>query len=105
MAANTKPGMGGGQTVRAGDTRTVIEESGTFALRKGSGKLARVIVWDAGSGWTLAVYDDPSAANAQVWAWATADGKGTFDLEIPLADGLYVVTASGTPGSLTIVWS
>lgn len=93
-----------GTPVHTGERHAVITASETNQLKTVAGKLSHVVVWGAGSGWTIAIYDDPNSNDHQIWGWATADGVGTFALQIPCQYGLRVVTASGTPGSITVVY-
>jgi len=104
VAAATRETGASGTEVHTGDMVSVITASETNQLKTGKAKIGQVIVWGVGTGWTIDVYDNASANSQQVWQWVTADGKGTFALQLPLRDGLRVVTA-GTAGSVTIVWS
>ena len=83
----------------------MITANGTNQLRVGKAKIGQVIVWGAGTAWVLDVYDNASANSSPVWQWVTANGAGIFALQLPVRDGLRVVTSGTTPGSITIVWT
>lgn len=83
--------------------RAVITASESNDLLTKPGRIARILVWDVGTTWTLDVYDHGSANNNPVWGWVSADGKGEFDLEIPLGTGLRIVTG-GTAGKATVIY-
>jgi len=98
------------RAARAGATaarnNAIVVLAETNQLKAASARLDRVIVWSVGTTFTIDVYDTATAvvsAATHVWAWVTADGKGVFQLNLPLRDGLYVVT-SGTPGGLCLLY-
>ncbi len=104
MPARTSTASGFGQQTHAGSNHSVITVSETNQLKARAGRLVAIIVWGVGTGWTLDIYDHASANTNPVWQWVTADGKGRFLLDLPIANGIRIVTA-GTPGSVTAVWS
>lgn len=104
MAANTSQAAAKGTVVSTGQHRSVITAAEANNLKTSPGKVAQVIVWNVGATATIDVYDDPSANSNQVWSWASADGKNTYALQIPMAFGIRVVSAGGTPPSFTVVW-
>jgi hypothetical protein len=95
----------GGQLFAVGDEAIAITTSGTFQLTTQTGKIAHVIIWNAGTTWTLDVYDANGSNVNQVWGWATADGKNTYALQIPVDNGVRVVTTGATPGKATVVYA
>lgn len=83
----------------------VITSDETNQLTTKPGKLGHIIVWGAGSGNTLNVYDNAAGATSnQIWQWVSATGIGTFVLQLPIQNGIYVVTTGGTPGNFTVVY-
>lgn len=103
MAAVTRQAALRGET-SAGQKSSTITAAETNVLKAAPGKVARVIVWDVGTTATLDIYDDPDSNDSLRWGWVSADGKGTFDLEIPMGAAIRIVTG-GTFGKCTVVWS
>jgi hypothetical protein len=93
-----------GMPVFTGRYRSIVTDKATYVLRSGPAKLAQVIVWDAGTTWTLDFYDETSGSGSKVWAWVSATGLGVYALQIPCATGLTVVSGGTTAGGCTIVW-
>ena len=104
MAINTAQGGATGTEIASGQRRSILTDAATYSLKASRGKLAKLIVSSVGTTWTIAIYDDPSTTNNQVYAYATADGKVNLDLQIPMANGITIVSG-GTAGLATIVWS
>jgi hypothetical protein len=109
MAAATKGGGVAGPEINTGHFASVITAAETNQLKSAVGKVGHVVVWgaDAGTTATLALYDALSGTTRQVWSWKTADGLGTFPIQMPMGIGIRVITAGTPPGSggWTIVWS
>lgn len=83
----------------------VITSDETNQLTTKAGKLGHVIVWGVGSGNTLNIYDNASGATSnQIWQWVTATGIGTFVLQMPIQNGIYVVVTGGSPGNFSVVY-
>lgn len=109
MAATKGAAAPRGMMVAAGGRYAVISASETNnALVTGAGRLAAVHVWgtDAGTGVTIKIYDALTAVAPQIWGWATAQGLGTFAVQIPFQVGLTIVTAGTfmTDGGVTLVY-
>lgn len=104
MAATTRQAAPRGQQINTGDKASVITAAETNQLSIATGKVAQVVVWDVGTTATLDIYDNASASSGKVWGWVSADGKGTFAIQMPIQNGLRVVSG-GTFGGATIVWS
>lgn len=109
MAIDTDIGLATGKQreiiVATGNGRSIITDKATYTLKTGECKLAQVIVWGAGTTWTLDFYDEVAGSGSQVWGWVTATGLGIYALQIPCHTGLTVVSGGTTAGSATIVWS
>ena len=103
MAVTTRQASPGPVTA-AGHVNAILGAAGADQLKVGPGKLARVVISNVGTTWTIDIYDDGSTTGNKVWTWASANGTGTFDLEIPMQAGIRVVT-TGTPGVGCIVWA
>jgi hypothetical protein len=105
MAIDTQGTASGvqGEAVFTGRYRSIVTDKATYVLRTGAAKLAQVIIWDAGSTWTLDFYDDVTNAH-QVWGWVSATGLGVYALQIPCNKGLTVISGGTTAGKATIVW-
>lgn len=93
--------------VSVGDQRTDISSLTTTVVKNRGGKIAKIIIWDDGATvTTIKVYDDPAAANNQVWLWTEGiDNAGIFDLQCPMENGITIVTATGTAAKFAVVWS
>ena len=105
MPASTVQVNPGGTQINTGDKKSVIELAESNNLKTTGGKVGQVVVWDVGSAATIDVYDDASANTNKCWGWVTADGKGTFPIQMPMKNGIRIVTAGTTPPKLTVVWS
>jgi hypothetical protein len=87
-----------------GEKRSTITAAETNQLKSTSGKVGLVTVWDVGTTATLDIYDATSGTSNQVFKWVSADGKGTWQIQCPMANGIRVVSG-GTFGGCNIVWS
>ena len=104
MAANTRmsrPSVG--TTVYTATKASAITAAETNQLSTGAGKVSHVLVWDVGTTATIDLYDHASANSNKMWGWVSADGKGTYALQLPIQAGVRVVTG-GTIGGATVVW-
>jgi hypothetical protein len=93
-----------GATAARNNAIVVLAE--TNQLTASAGRLDRVVVWNVGTTFTIDIYDTATAvvsAATHIWAWVSADGKGIFNLNLPLSAGLYVVT-TGTPGGVNVTY-
>jgi len=105
VPAVTRTASTRGVEVWPGSSTSVITASETNQITASKTRLSRVVVWGVGTTWVIDVYDHASANTNPVWQWVSADGKGTFQVEIPLQLGLRVVTSGGAAGSVTLVWA
>jgi hypothetical protein len=74
-----------------------IDTAAAFQAKVGSGVLNCVTCIAPGTSFALAIYDDSSANNNQIFSTPTAAAGATTNLDIPFQSGLRIV-ASGTPG-------
>lgn len=90
------------ETIR-GQKTTVVSAAGV--VKAAAGRLVKVIVTVAGSGGTLTVYDNASAASGTIlYSVAGTTALGTIaDLDIPAANGIYV--SPGTGQTVLVVWA
>lgn len=91
--------------IGTGSGYKIITTATTTNIKTTPGKVGQLLVWNVGAGATIDVYDDPVTSTNHVYSWATADGKGVFPLQCPMLNGITVVTAGGTPASLTVVYT
>ena len=105
MPATTRTASVPGTEVGIGDHNSIITANETNQLRTGSGKLAGIVVSDAGTAWVVDIYDDPGANNNLVYRFATAAGLAALQLQIPMQGGIRVVTSGTTPGRVCVIWS
>jgi hypothetical protein len=100
-ASSSRPGT----EMYIGRWRSIITTNETNVLKTTDGKVASVIIANVGTTATLDIYDTAAADTAnKIFEWVTADGKGTFALQCPMAFGIRVVTG-GTFGRAVVVWS
>jgi hypothetical protein len=96
---------GESQAVHTGSHRSILTDKATYLLRTGQGKLAQIVVTNVGTTWTIDIYDAVTAASGKkIWEWVTADGKGTFAVQIPCSTGITVVSGGTTAGLAVVVW-
>jgi NhaP-type Na+/H+ or K+/H+ antiporter len=87
---------------------TEISDKATHVLKQGAGFLQAVVVNNAGSSWSLQIFDQVSAA-APAIAGATAFAVPTAGTVLAygcyFSNGLTIVTAGTTAGSITVIWA
>lgn len=106
MAASTRKGPRRGVEMYVAENASVISTNETNQLKAVAGKVSHVLVWSAGSGATVKLYDSASADENQAWEWNTADGVGVYALQLPIQNGIRVVTShSTTTAKITVVWN
>lgn len=94
----------GGVNIWTAPNATAFTAAETLQISTGHSKVSHVVVWDAGNSATVTIYDHASGNSNQMWSWATADGKGTFVLQLPIEAGIRVVTTTGGTLGVTVVW-
>lgn len=108
MAAVTTQAAARGTVVSVGSYASVITTAETNQLRTGAGKVSHAVVWgdDAGTSAVLTIYDATGGSATPKFRWVTADGKGTFALQIPMSSGIRVISEGTFPtnGGITVVW-
>lgn len=84
----------------------VITSNETNQLTTRAGKIGHVIVWGVGSGNTFNVYDTATGntSGTQIWQWVTATGIGTFVLQMPIQNGLFIQTTGGSVGNFSVMY-
>lgn len=105
MPANTGSAAGYGTEISLGQNRSIITAAETNQLKTRAGKLGAVLVWNVGVGGQVDIYDNASANANEVYQWVTATGLGLFQCQVPMANGIRVVSAGGTPASFTVIWT
>lgn len=97
------------RVIDAGRYTSVITAAETDQLKTERGKVGSLMVWgdDAGTTCVVNLYDDAASNTRQVFRWVTADGKGVFAVQLPMAHGIRVVVSGTLPtnGGITLVWS
>lgn len=104
MPATTGQQPGEGTEIFGGSDRSIITANETNQLKAGRGRLYSLEVWGVGAAWVIDVYDNASANANEVWQYVTADGKQVLKLDMPMANGIRVVTSGTTPGTAVVVW-
>lgn len=103
MAATTRSASLRGE-IAVGQRRSTITAAEANNLKATPGKVGHVVVWDVGTTATIDIYDHASTNTDKAWGWVSANGIGTFNLQLPMGVGIRVVTG-GTFGACSIVWS
>lgn len=84
---------------------TRIATNGTTTLKSSGAHLRNIVINTKGSGSnTLTVYDSPTGSGTIVGVLDTTVAGGSFVYDVELDDGLTIVTATGTPADVTVVW-
>lgn len=90
---------------------TKIITSGTFNLKSMAGYVNAISVPNAGTGWTLQMFDVGAnpASNSQTVFGGAAGGAITTNLGIlnPIyfGNGIQIITAGASPGEMDIQWT
>jgi len=87
----------------AGNSYAYISTATTTVVKATPGVLVRIIVGTVGAGSTLAIYDNATGTTTQIGAMTTAI-QGAFEFNVTCAAGITVVSASGTPALITVVY-
>lgn len=105
MAARTVGAAARGE-ISVGQKSSLITTNETNQLKVTPGKVGSIVISEVGASATLDLYDDLDSNDVtkKVWVWATADGKGVFALQMPMGEGIRVVTG-GTFGRAVVIWS
>lgn len=105
MAARTVGAAARGE-ISVGQKSSLITTNETNQLKVTPGKIGSVVVSNVGTTATIDIYDDLDSNDAtkKVWEWVSADGKGVFALQMPMGEGIRVVTG-GTFGRAVVIWS
>src|SRR4051812_8833127 len=104
-AATDRSSKRAGTEISTGSWRSIITTNETNQLKDSDGKVGHVIIANVGTTATLDIYDSAVGATTnKVFEWVSADGKGVFAIQCPMAAGIYVVTG-GTFGRAIVVWS
>lgn len=89
---------------RAGKVAIIVtSETNQIAGTAGS-ILRKVIVNNVSASATLDIYDNNTTNLNKIFEWVTADGKVVRDLDIPIQNGIRVVTAGGTTPNIVLVY-
>ena len=109
MPASTTQRRPAGTEIFTGQHTSVITAAENNNLKTTAGHVGQVSIWGADAGTTVVVtvYDHPSSNTNPIWSWKTADGLGTFALQMVTGNGIRVVTSGTMPtsGGVTITWS
>lgn len=79
-----------------------VNANATTVVKFGPGVLHRITVNNAGSAWTVTVYDSTSGSGNVIAGIAAT--VQTFHYDTAFANGLTIVTAGTTPGDLTVTY-
>jgi hypothetical protein len=88
----------------AGNSFANITTATTTAVKASAGVLVRVIVGTAGAGSTLTIYNNTGAGTDAPIATMTTAAQGSFEFNVTCSAGIKVVSASGTPANITVVY-
>jgi 4-hydroxyphenylpyruvate dioxygenase-like putative hemolysin len=87
----------------AGSSFANVTTATTTAVKASAGVLERIIVNTAGAGSTLTIYNNTAGSGAKVGTMTTA-AQGCFEFNVNCTTGITVVSASGTPADITVVY-
>ena len=85
-----------------------LKANGTTTVKGSQGFLSRIIVNNAGSAWTMQIFDNTSAAVpaiAGATAFTVPAAGSTMAFECNFFTGLTIVLAGTTAGSITVVFA
>ena len=84
-----------------------IKSNATTVVKSGGGVLEAVVVNNAGSAWTLQIFDNVAGSGTAIAGGTafTITGPGYLPYNCNFCTGLTVVTAGTTPGSITVVYA
>lgn len=104
MPASTGQQPGEGTEIFGGSVRSIITANETNQLKAGRGRLYSLEVWSVGTAWVIDIYDAAAGTTNEVWQYLTADGKVALKLDMPMANGIRVITSGTTAGTAVVVW-
>jgi hypothetical protein len=87
----------------AGNSYNNITTATTTTVKTGAGVLESVIINSAGTGSSITIYANTAGSGTKI-ATLTAEAQIAIPYNLAFATGLTVVTASGTPANITIVY-
>ena len=104
MAATvTENLLRGGERVSRGSKKAIITVAETNQLVTGETVLRTVVVANVGTTAELDIYDATSGTSNKVLEWVSADGKLYAEVNIPMKNGLRVITGA-TPGRYVLTY-
>ena len=87
-----------------------ITDKSTHVLKTGAGYFQGYVVNAAGSSWTIQIFDDITASSPKGTiaggsaAVAMQAAGSTMAYDVHFSNGLTIVTAGTTAGSITVAW-
>ena len=87
----------------AGNSFANVTTATTTAVKASAGVLVSINVNTAGAGSTLVIYNNTAGSGTKVGTMTTAI-QGVFVFNVTCATGITVVSASGTPADITVVY-
>jgi hypothetical protein len=80
-----------------------ITTATTTTVKSGSGVLERIVVNTAGAGSTFVIYDNTAGSGTKI-ASGTSATQISLMYNVRFSTGLTIVTASGTPADITVIY-
>lgn len=65
-------------------------------LKTTPGRIGRLVIYSVGNGGSVNIYDATSGTDNQLYAWVTADGKASIELDARFTTGLRIEVAGTT---------
>lgn len=87
----------------AGSPSTYISTATTTTVKSGAGILHKILIGTGGAGSNAVIYDNTTATGTILATIDTAT-RDNFVLDLQFSTGLTIVTASGTPALITVVY-
>lgn len=105
MVAALTQGGSAGREIYQGEKKAYLIDNSTTVLKARAGRLTGIYVSNAGTGWQFIIYDDPATSNLPNWIYVTTDAKVALKLDIPMPNGITVISSGTTPGVAVITFT
>lgn len=108
-SANSQGGVVGTE-MHVGSRKAIITAAESNTLKARAGKVASIVIWGdtAGTSCTVRLYDTAAADTSNLcFGWATAQGLGVYALQMPMMNGIRVITSGTLPtnGGVTVIYT
>jgi len=85
---------------------TFLTNNATTVIKATPGFIGKLVITNVGTTATVDIYDNASAGSGNImWAYVTADGKVSIDLQARCANGITIVVNNGGAIAGYVTWS